>query len=111
MSDQLRAARAILRLNQWDTAQLANVPVYLVRQIEAADGRPVAPAIMDRIRVALEQAGVEFIPDGIRRRRPARPGAASFEDLRAISLRSAEQLRGHAVLTDADLYDQDGLPA
>ena len=32
-------------------------------------------------------------------------------DLRAISLRSAARLKGRALLTDADLYDEDGLPA
>ena len=60
----------------------------------------------------LEQAGAEFIPDGVRRRRTARPDArALYEDLRAISLRSAARLQGRELLTDADLYDENGLPA
>ena len=32
-------------------------------------------------------------------------------DLRAISLRSAARLNGRELLTDADLYDENGLPA
>jgi hypothetical protein len=34
-----------------------------------------------------------------------------YADLRAISLRSAARLRGRELLTDTDLYDEDGLPA
>ena len=65
----------------------------------------------DGVRLALEQAGIEFIPDGVRRRRPARTDADSLlEELRMISLRSAALLQGHEPLTDADLYDEDGLP-
>jgi hypothetical protein len=42
----------------------------------------------------------------------ARPGArALYEDLRAISLHSAARLQGRELLTDADLYDERGLPA
>jgi hypothetical protein len=40
----------------------------------------------------------------------ARDAAARFEDLRAISLRSAARLQGLETLTDRDLYDEDGLP-
>ena len=41
-----------------------------------------------------------------------RPDAGSlYDDLRAISLRSAARLQGRDLLTDADLYDEDGLPA
>jgi hypothetical protein len=36
---------------------------------------------------------------------------ALHEDLRAISLRSAARLRDRELLTGADLYDEDGLPA
>lgn len=42
-----------------------------------------------------------------------RPGRYKnlFEDLQAISLRSAEELQGHEKLTGTDLYDAYGLPA
>ncbi len=33
-----------------------------------------------------------------------------YKDLREISLRSAARLQGHELLTEADLYDEDGLP-
>ena len=46
---------------------------------------------------------------------PARPldvdAQSLLADLRAISLRSAARLGGRELLTDADLYDADGLPA
>ena len=72
----------------------------------------VAPATLARVRAVLEQAGAEFIPDGIRRRPAGRADArARFNKLRAISLRSAARLRGRELLTDADLYDENGLPA
>jgi len=58
------------------------------------------------------QAGTEFIPDGVRHRRASMLDARSmFEDLRAISLRSAARLHGHEPLADADLYNENGLPA
>ena len=111
-ADQLRAARALLHLSQWDAARLAAVPVSVVRQIEAPSGRPATPSMVDSLGAALEQAGAEFIPDGVRLRRPAPPrDAPLFDELRAISLRSAERLRGQEGLTDADLYGEDGLPA
>ena len=47
------------------------------------------------------------------RRRPAtQPDSALLEDLRAISQRSAARLHDDDdMLTDADLYDEAGLPA
>ena len=107
-SDQLRAARALLRLEQAELAERARVSVVTIRRIEAMRGR-VASMTVDGVRRALEQAGAEFVPDGVRRRRPDEE--AVFRDLRDISLRSAERLRGRELLTDADLYNEDGLPA
>jgi transcriptional regulator with XRE-family HTH domain len=111
--DQIRAARALLRLGQADLAERAHVSVVTVRRVEGADAKErVTPLTVDGIRQALEQAGAEFIPDGVRRRRTPRPEAHSlYEDLRAISLRSATRLRSDELLTDADLYDENGLPA
>jgi hypothetical protein len=34
-----------------------------------------------------------------------------FRDLQAVSTRSAARLQGQEVMTEADLYGQDGLPA
>jgi transcriptional regulator with XRE-family HTH domain len=111
--EQIRAARALLRLEQADLAQRARVSVATIRRLEGADGRErVAVETFGGVRQALEEAGAEFIPDGVRRRRPAVPvGPSRYDDLRAISLRSAARLRGRDLLTDADLYDDDGLPA
>ena len=111
--DQVRAARALLRLEQEEVSRRAHVSVVTIRRIEAAhDAGRVAPATLAAVRTVLESAGAEFIPGGVRRR-GAGPTekAALFETLRTLSLRSADRLRGHALLTDHDLYDGDGLPA
>ena len=112
--EQIRAARALLRLEQDDLARRAHVSVVTIRRLEAAqNSERVATATLNNVRQVLEQAGAEFIADGVRRRgRMVRPDAARlFEELRAISLRSAERLRGGEQMTEADLYDEDGLPA
>jgi transcriptional regulator with XRE-family HTH domain len=111
--EQIRAARALLRLEQAELAERAHVSVVTIRRLERARGSArVAPGTLKRVREVLEQAGAEFVPDGVRRRRAARPDArALFEDLRAISLLSASRLQGHELLTDADLYDENSLPA
>ena len=111
--EQIRAARALLRIEQSDLARRAHVSVVTIRRLETMDGLDrVTPFTMRGIREALEQAGAEFIPDGVRRRRTDRVDAGTlFQDLQAISLRSAKRLQDHAILTDVDLYDADGLPA
>jgi transcriptional regulator with XRE-family HTH domain len=111
--EQIRAARALLRLEQAELAERAHVSVVTIRRLERARGSArVAPGTLMGVRKVLEQAGAEFVPDGVRRRRAARPDArALFEDLRAISLLSASRLQGHELLTDADLYDENSLPA
>jgi len=103
-SEQIRAARALLRLEQDELARRARVAVVTIRRIEAADGPGrVSAATLDGVRQVLESAG---------RRQPPRPDAdALYRDLKAISRDSAARLTGHVVLTDADLYDEDGLPA
>ena len=109
--EQVRAARALLRLEQEELARRAHVSVVTIRRIEAAgNGVGVAPTTVDSVRQALEEAGAEFIPDGVRRRQ-VRADPTLFEDLRAISLHSAERLQGRERFTEADLYDEDGLPA
>jgi transcriptional regulator with XRE-family HTH domain len=111
--DQIRAARALLRLEQAELAQRAHVSVVTIRRLEGTDGSErVTPVTLEGVRQVLEEAGAEFIPDGVRRRRSARADVGTlYEDLRAISLRSAARLQGRDLLTDADLYDEDGLPA
>lgn len=113
--DQIRAARALLHLGQAELAARAHVSVVTIRRLERGqDSERVASGTVAGVRDVLEKAGAEFIPDGVRRRPIARQDArarALYEDLRAISLRSAARLQDRELLTDADLYDEDGLPA
>ena len=111
--EQVRAARALLRLEQHELARRAQVSVVTIRRLEAVQGEAkVSATVLDGVRQALERAGAEFITDGVRRRQGQRPDAeALYQELRAISIRSAERLAGHDQLTDDDLYDENGLPA
>jgi transcriptional regulator with XRE-family HTH domain len=111
--EQIRAARALLHLGQAELAARAHVSVVTIRRLERGqDSERVAPGTVAGVRDVLEKAGAEFIPGGVRRRPIARRDArALYEDLRAISFRSAARLQDRALLTDADLYDEDGLPA
>jgi transcriptional regulator with XRE-family HTH domain len=111
--EQIRAARALLRLEQVELAERAQVSVVTIRRLEAFDRRHrVAQGTRDAVQRVLEAAGAEFIPDGVRKRPAPRPKQEQlYHDLRAISLRSADRLRGQDLLTDADLYDENGLPA
>ena len=110
--EQIRAARALLRVGQSELARRAAVSVVTIRRLEAPDGLGrVTPATVDSVRRILENAGAEFIEDGVRRRATPGLGLGSRHDrLLAISLASAEALAGHELLTDDDLYNEDGLP-
>ncbi len=111
--EQIRAARALLRLEPDELAHRAKVSVVTIRRVEAAEGPiRVAPATLACVREVLERAGAEFIEHGVRRRQPPPPDAeALYRDLQAISRESAARLAGHTALTDAGLYGGDGLPA
>jgi transcriptional regulator with XRE-family HTH domain len=63
-SDQIRGARAILRLSQADLAKAANLSLETVKRLEAMRGElKVRLDTLTRIKEALERAGVEFIPE------------------------------------------------
>ncbi len=63
-SDQIRGARAILRLSQADLAKAASVSLETIKRLEAMDGElKVRLDTLTRIKWALERAGVEFIPE------------------------------------------------
>lgn len=111
--EQIRAARALLHLDQAELAARARISVLTIRRLESRpESSRVAPGTAAGVCVALEAAGAEFIPDGVRRRPVARPDArALYDDLRAISLHSAARLEGRRLPGDADLYDEQGLPA
>jgi transcriptional regulator with XRE-family HTH domain len=78
-SEQIRAARALLGINQDELAQSASVGVATIRRIET--GRGMAGGNMRtlwKIRSALEDAGVKFLDQstssgpGVRLSRPSR---------------------------------------
>lgn len=111
-SEQIRAARALLRIEQEDLARRAGTSVSTVRRIEAAGGTGmVAPTTVEGVRRALERAGAEFIEHGVRRRATAPHDAkARLAKLRAIAERSAALQAAGPRLTEDDLYGEDGLP-
>lgn len=68
---QIRAARALLRLEDRELAERAHVPVATLRELESLEGfSTVAPTVVGQLREALEGAGVEFIENGVRTRDP-----------------------------------------
>ena len=63
-SEQIRAARALLRWDQKDLAQASRVSLPTIKRLEAARGalRANSPTI-DALERALHTAGIEFIPE------------------------------------------------
>jgi transcriptional regulator with XRE-family HTH domain len=110
-SEQIRAARALLRIEQDELARRARVSATTIRRIEAVGGiGQVSEITVGNVQHVLEEAGAEFIDDGVRRRAKLDTEAA-YRTLRAIAERSARLHAGLPPITDADLYDGDGLPA
>jgi transcriptional regulator with XRE-family HTH domain len=62
---QLRAARALLGVDQKDFADMAGVSVQTVQRMEASEGivRGVVDSLM-KVVEALDRAGVELITEG-----------------------------------------------
>lgn len=111
--EQIRAARALLRMEQDELARRANVSTVTVRRLEAADGTTkVAPGTVEEVCRTLEQAGAEFIDNGVRRRKRTQ---AEIDELVRVGMeiarRSAERLKDAPPFTEDDLYDDNGLPA
>ena len=73
---QIRAARALIRWSAKELARAASVGVATVSRAEVEDGYPTTTnANLRAMQVALEAAGIEFIPEngggvGIRFRKP-----------------------------------------
>jgi transcriptional regulator with XRE-family HTH domain len=59
---QIRAARALLNINQADLAKMAPVHVATIRRLEATSEIRGAAGTLWKIQTALEAAGIEFIP-------------------------------------------------
>jgi transcriptional regulator with XRE-family HTH domain len=110
-AEQIRAARALLRMEQDELARLSGVSVTTIRRLEAASGeRLVAETTTGTVRRALEEAGVEFIHQGVSLKPKSADGDALLSRLRAIAARAAPHQTAREWLTDADLYGEDGLP-
>lgn len=63
-SEQVRAARALVRMEQKDLAESSGVSLPSIKRLETQRGPLAAQArTIDAIRRALEKAGVEFIPE------------------------------------------------
>ena len=82
-SEQVRAARALLRWEQRDLAAASGVSLPSVKRLET---QPGVLAAQERtiviLREALEKAGIEFIAEngggpGVRLRKSRRPGRPS----------------------------------
>lgn len=60
-SEQIRAARAMLRIEQRDLAEKSGVSLETIKRIERTPGRISAyTGTVDKLRRALELAGIEF---------------------------------------------------
>ncbi|WP_216856153.1 helix-turn-helix transcriptional regulator [Acidisphaera sp. S103] len=109
--EQIRAARALLRIDQTSLAQDAGISVVTLRRLEEQHGlSKVAPATVEQVRRALEEAGVEFIDRGVRRGGPTSEDIQAIkQDVDRIVAGSAASMAKHPPLTDGDLYDENGL--
>ena len=109
-SDQFRAARALLRLDQAEVARRAGVSAVTVRRLEAG-GAAVGEATIAGVANVLEQAGAEFVEGGVRRGQPSPEEAERrYQAIRAIVERHPF-VEEDPPFTEADLYDENGLPA
>jgi transcriptional regulator with XRE-family HTH domain len=63
-SEQLRAARGLLRWGQQDLATAAGISVPTIKRLEATEGELGGhTATIRALQTALEGAGVQFIPE------------------------------------------------
>jgi transcriptional regulator with XRE-family HTH domain len=61
-SEQIRAARAIIRITVTQLSEYAGIGVATIKRLEAVDGVPPAQArTLTLLQTALESAGVEFV--------------------------------------------------
>ena len=60
---QVRAARALIGWSQAKLAEAAGVPVLAINAFETGAPDSIANEVLDKIRIALETAGVVFLPE------------------------------------------------
>jgi transcriptional regulator with XRE-family HTH domain len=75
---QLKAARALVGLSQPEVAKLTGFSTMSIKRAEGSGALAASAAVVAAIRAALEQAGVEFIPEnsggaGVRLRKGIAP--------------------------------------
>ncbi len=99
-ANQLRAARALLSIDQRQMAELADLSVPTIQRMEASDGviRANVDSLMKLVS-ALESAGIELI----------NPGAASATGGRGVRLR--EHVTNPKDKSQDDPQEQDRPPA
>jgi transcriptional regulator with XRE-family HTH domain len=109
--EQIRAARALLRVDQATLAREAGISVVTLRRLEDQHGlSKVSAGIVDSVRRVLEKAGAEFIERGVRRNEPGPEVVRSIrDDIDRIVARSAALMETYPPLTDDELYDGNGL--
>src|SRR5205085_863390 len=111
-ADQIRAARALLRLDQTDLARRAGVSLATLRRVERSteQARASGRAAL-AIQHALETAGAEFIDNGVRCRRRRTPEeiAERVRKITEIARRSAKLIAENPDgFSEEDLYDENG---
>jgi hypothetical protein len=73
---QIRGARALICVSAAELSAMADVPLRTIQRFETTDGIPPSRSgTLERVKAALEQAGIEFMGDpitspGVRLRRP-----------------------------------------
>ena len=109
--EQIRAARALLRLDQAAVAHDAGISLITLRRLEEPQGlSKVAPATVEAVRHALEKAGAEFVDRGVRRRAPtAEENRSVRKDIDRIVARSVKLMQRFPPLGDDELFDENGL--
>jgi transcriptional regulator with XRE-family HTH domain len=86
---QVRAARALIGWSQSKLADAAGVPVSIVERFETGASDHVADEAIDKLRAAIETAGVAFIPKnggggiGVRLRKGREAEYIGWDDLNA----------------------------
>lgn len=103
-ANQLRAARALLNIDQRQTAELAGLSVPTIQRMEASDGviRGNVNSLMKLVS-ALENAGIELINPGVTssaggrgvrlREHVAKPKMKNMKQSKPSTPRSLERVR------------------
>ena len=85
---QVRAARALIGWSQTELADAAGLPLPIVERFETGAPDHIAEEAVDKMRAALETAGVAFIPRngggaGVRLRKGRESEYIGWDDLNA----------------------------